>query len=29
MTEAAGLALGVITAWKTCVQVFDIVSAGK
>ncbi|EUC43331.1 hypothetical protein COCMIDRAFT_101084 [Bipolaris oryzae ATCC 44560] len=29
MTEAAGLALGVVALWKTCVEVFEVVDSGR
>lgn len=29
MTDVAGLVIGVVSAWKTCVQVFDIIDSGK
>ena len=29
MTDIAGLAVGVAGAWKTCVQIFDIVDSGR
>ena len=29
MAEAAGLALGVVATWKTCVEVFDVVDGGR
>ena len=29
MADAAGLAIGIISLWKTCVQVFDIVDSSK
>lgn len=29
MTEAAGLALGVVALWKTCVDVFDVIDSGR
>lgn len=29
MTDVASLVLGVIAAWKACVQVFDVVGSGK
>jgi Prion-inhibition and propagation len=29
MTEVASLVVGVVAAWKSCVQVFDIVDSGR
>ena len=29
MADVAGLVLGVVASWKTCVQIFDIVDSGK
>jgi hypothetical protein len=29
MTEAAGLVLGVVALWKTCVQIFDAIDSGR
>lgn len=29
MTEAAGLALGAVALWKTCVEVFEVVDSGR
>jgi len=29
MTDIAGLVFGVVTAWETCIQVFEIVDSGK
>ncbi len=29
MADVAGLVLGVVTTWKTCVEVFDIIDSGR
>ncbi|KAH8930733.1 hypothetical protein BT69DRAFT_1188125, partial [Atractiella rhizophila] len=29
MTDVAGIVLSVVTAWKTCIEVFDIVQSGR
>jgi len=29
MTDVAGLVIGVVTAWETCVRVFEIIDSGK